>query len=196
MKPYICKYRVTLREIANRYHFESEHLLSLNPHIAAIDVQIDPGTKVNLPSPGIPVRKSAEFPSCPPVPAAYQEHWIPLTPIEKMAQTDYDVLIIGSGAGGGAVLWRLCEQWKNSGKRIGMIEAGDLLLPTHAFNLPTFDVQRLTAYLRRIEDQVGRLWPDYPDARIVRALGGRTLKWFTFAPPFSPCRVRILADSI
>ena len=33
--------------------------------------------------------------------------WIPLTPIEKMAQTNYDVLIVGSGAGGGAALWQI-----------------------------------------------------------------------------------------
>ncbi|UUZ84244.1 ThuA domain-containing protein [Paenibacillus sp. P26] len=70
------------------------------------------------------------------------EPWIPLTPIEKMAETHYDVLIIGGGAGGGASLWRLCEQAKSSGKRIGMIEAGDLVLPTHAHNLPTFDQTR------------------------------------------------------
>ncbi len=29
---------------------------------------------------------------------------IPITPIETMAQTNYDVLIVGSGAGGGAAL--------------------------------------------------------------------------------------------
>ncbi len=45
----------------------------------------------------------------PPLPLLDQ--WIPLTSIEQMAKTDYDVLIIGSGAGGGAALWRLCEQW-------------------------------------------------------------------------------------
>ena len=52
-------------------------------------------------------------------------NWIPLSSLEDMAKTDYDVLIVGTGAGGGAVLWRLCEQWQNQGKRIGIIERGD-----------------------------------------------------------------------
>jgi hypothetical protein len=29
------------------------------------------------------------------------DSWIPMTPLGKMAETDYDVLIVGSGAGGG-----------------------------------------------------------------------------------------------
>lgn len=52
--------------------------------------------------------------------------WIPLVSLEKMEQTEYDVLIIGTGAGGGAVLWRLCEQWGANEKRIGVVEAGGL----------------------------------------------------------------------
>ncbi|UUZ89621.1 hypothetical protein LJK87_26400 [Paenibacillus sp. P25] len=79
-----------------------------------------------------------------------------------MAETDYDVLIVGGGAGGGAVLWRLCEQWGQEGKRIGMIEAGDLLLPTHGFNVPTFDEDRAAAYVARVADPTVRRWTDYP----------------------------------
>ncbi len=41
-------------------------------------------------------------------------------PIRTMEQTDYDVIIVGTGAGGGAVLWRLCEQWKENGKKVGI----------------------------------------------------------------------------
>ena len=105
-----------------------------------------------------------------------------------MAQTDYDVLIVGSGAGGGAALWRLCEQSKKSGLRIGMIEAGDLLLPTHAHNLPTFDQTRFDQYIESppYVEPVGNLWPDYPGARIFRALGGRTLHWYLMSPRFRP----------
>lgn len=120
----------------------------------------------------------------PPLPALDQ--WIPLTPIEQMAQTDYDVLIVGSGAGGGAALWRLCEQSKEQGLKIGMIEAGDLLLPTHVFNMPMFDEQRAADYLLRVADLLGRRWPDFSGAKMVRALGGRTLFWYLFAPRFNP----------
>jgi choline dehydrogenase-like flavoprotein len=118
--------------------------------------------------------------------------WIPLTPIEKMAETNYDVLIVGSGAGGGAALWRLIEQSKNKGMRIGMIEAGDLMLPTHAHNLPTFDQTRFTQYLEnpRYAEPVGKLWTDYPGARIFRALGGRTLHWYLMCPRLLPEEIK------
>ena len=55
-----------------------------------------------------------------------------------MSGTDYDVLIVGSGPGGGAVLQRLCELWKNQGaKKIGILEKGDKLFHSHAQNIPT-----------------------------------------------------------
>ena len=66
-----------------------------------------------------------------------------------MVQTDYDVIIVGTGAGGGAVLWRLCEQWGKSGKRIAIVDAGDLFLPTHVQNIPTLnDVERRFRFIR------------------------------------------------
>lgn len=41
-------------------------------------------------------------PSCPPrmIPSDYLTHWIPLSSLEEMAKTEYDVLIVGTGAGG------------------------------------------------------------------------------------------------
>jgi len=60
----------------------------------------------------------------------------PWTPLEKMKKTDYDVVIVGTGPGGGSVLWRLAEQWRNNGKRIGVVETGDLILPAHSHDLP------------------------------------------------------------
>ena len=116
------------------------------------------------------------------------DDWIPLTPIEKMAQTDYDVIIAGSGAGGGAALWRLCRQWGNDGKRIGMIESGPLLLPTHGRNLPTMNDERFVRYFENPlhTEYIGKSWPEYPGARIVRALGGRTLQWYLVSPCLNP----------
>nr|WP_275983987.1 GMC family oxidoreductase [Paenibacillus hamazuiensis] len=108
--------------------------------------------------------------------------WIPLTPLEQMEQNEYDVLIIGSGAGGGSVLWRLCQHWKNQRKRIGMIERGRLVIPTHARNLPTMNQDRLTAYFSGISRPLPGAGPYYPGARQLFALGGRTLFWYAFAP--------------
>lgn len=115
------------------------------------------------------------------------DEWIPLTPVEKMAQTEYDVLIVGSGAGGGAALWRLCQQFGRSGKKIGMIEAGPLLLPTHGRNIPTMNDERFVEYFANPlhTEYIGKEWPAYAGAKIIRALGGRTLQWYLLSPRFS-----------
>ena len=58
-----------------------------------------------------------------------------------MSNTNYDVLIVGTGPGGGATLQRLCELWKNQGaKKIGIFEMGDKLFHSHALNIPTQNV--------------------------------------------------------
>ncbi|MDQ8736413.1 GMC family oxidoreductase [Paenibacillus sp. LHD-38] len=64
-----------------------------------------------------------------------------------MAREAYDILIVGTGAGGGTVLWRLCERLAKEQLRIGIIEAGDLVVPTHTQNLPTYNV-----------DDVANMW--------------------------------------
>ncbi|MGG1893605.1 hypothetical protein [Bacillus paranthracis] len=49
---------------------------------------------------------------------SHPNEWISVIPLEQMTNKEYDVLIVGSGAGGGAVLWRLCEQWKNKKNKL------------------------------------------------------------------------------
>ncbi|WP_233531087.1 GMC family oxidoreductase [Paenibacillus alkalitolerans] len=188
MYVYVTEHGDTLRNIANRYDYEVSNLLSLNPHIAGSDFRLSADIQVKLPSPLPQARKLGEDPvQCPPPPAIPPLfHWIPLTPVEIMAQTDYDVLIVGSGAGGAAVLWRLCQQWAQSGKRIGMVEAGDLLLPTHAFHIPTFNEPQALEYWRQVAVHKKEEWPDFQGAKIVYGLGGRTLIWYGWSPRFEP----------
>ncbi|KRE53698.1 glucose-methanol-choline oxidoreductase [Paenibacillus sp. Soil522] len=132
-------------------------------------------------------------PACPPAPpTGYLDQWIPLTRIEEMEKTDYDVLIVGTGAGGSAVLWRLCEQLIANGKRIGVVEAGDLLLPTHAQNLPTLNVERFVQLFTnpKISIPIGKTIPDFPAATMLYALGGRTLFWSAVSPRMHPSVLR------
>ncbi|MDQ0877362.1 choline dehydrogenase-like flavoprotein [Paenibacillus sp. V4I3] len=187
---YVTEHGDTLRKIADKYNCELENLLSLNPYISNLDLDLSADVQIKLPL--LHVRRINDAAvSCPPEPSGTPlDQWIPLTSIEQMVQTDYDVLIIGSGAGGGAALWRLCEQWGQNGKKIGMIEAGDLQLPTHAFNLPTLDEQRALEYWERIAERPGKRWPDYPGTKMVKALGGRTLLWYLFSPRFNPSAFR------
>lgn len=102
--------------------------------------------------------------------------------LDEMALNEYDVIIVGTGAGGGAALWRLCEQWKNTGKRVGVVERGGLLLPTNAFNLPTGETAINLYNNPRIGIRLGQSLPQFPGARLVYALGGRTLFWGAVCP--------------
>nr|WP_240633085.1 GMC oxidoreductase [Paenibacillus montanisoli] len=98
-----------------------------------------------------------------------------------MERNEYDVIVVGTGAGGGAALWRLCERWEHCGKRIGVVEAGDLLLQTHAVNIATMNHERVRAFFLnpKVSEPVA---PALPGARQLFALGGRTLFWSAVTP--------------
>ncbi|CCC86184.1 glucose-methanol-choline oxidoreductase (plasmid) [Paenibacillus polymyxa M1] len=108
--------------------------------------------------------------------------WIQITPLEKMIEIEYDVLIVGSGAGGGAVLWRLADQWGNNGKKIGVVEAGDLFLPTHAMNLPTINYQQNSSLVTNKFGFYGEELPELPGAMSKIVFGGATLFWSNLTP--------------
>lgn len=101
-----------------------------------------------------------------------------------MEQTDYDVIIIGSGAGGGAVLWRLCDRTRNNGMRVGMIEAGDLLVPSHTHNLAILSGGRAERWVASpyVTRRIGRTLPEFSGAKQIFALGGRTIQWAANTP--------------
>lgn len=196
MKFYIASDGDTLFKIAKKYDIEVEQLTSLNPHITAPYRDIT-GLQIKLPS-------STPFSTvCPVEPLSeYLDHWIPLTSLEQMARVHYDVIIVGTGAGGGAVLWRLCEHWGKIGKRIGVIEAGDLMLPTNAQNIATLDAERYVKYWmnpkfwKKIgETQPACPIPDFIDASFplafqqFLALGGRTLIWNAVSPRMHPTEI-------
>ncbi|WP_242143364.1 MULTISPECIES: GMC oxidoreductase [unclassified Bacillus cereus group] len=114
----------------------------------------------------------------------YPNNWIPTKSVEQMANTTYDVLIVGSGAGGGATLYRLCEMWKKQGaKRIGILEKGNKLFHSHALNIPTINNDRMRDQLWPDNSTpVGERLPEFSGARHTYALGGRTLFWNAGCP--------------
>ncbi|WP_223830082.1 GMC oxidoreductase [Paenibacillus arenilitoris] len=194
MKIWVSNEHDTLRTIAQKIGVSVDVLIKFNPHIAYPDLAAA-GRTVYLPSaPALAPADTGKFavpsgelqegsiPTCPLPPVRPLNNWIPLTPIEQMAEEEYDVLIIGTGAGGGSVLWRLCQQWKNERKRIGIIERGDQYIPTQARNLPTMNQERLSAYFAHLSRPLPGAGPGYPGARQLFALGGRTLFWYTFSP--------------
>lgn len=189
MRIHIANDGYTLRIIASKHQIPVAELMVLNSDIADPDRNVG-GKPVRLPTYNTAGSSRLYIPhTCPPAaPTGYLDQWIPLTPIEEMEKTDYDVLIVGTGAGGSAVLWRLCEKLKASGKRIGIIEAGDLLLPMHAQNLPTINVKRYVQFFSnpKISIPIGKKIPDFPAATLLHALGGRTIFWSGVSPRMHP----------
>jgi choline dehydrogenase-like flavoprotein len=184
LRIYVADHEDTLLTISHKYQIELVQVMSLNPHIDRSDTIIT-GQSVNLPSQTRQVNDNRVVaPFCPPATESeFLPTWIPLTSVEQMAETEYDVLIVGSGAGGGAALWRLCEQWGENGKKIGIVERGDLFLPTHVANIATIDGDSFRLYAPpQITDRIGNRLPQYSGAKLIYALGGRTLLWGAITP--------------
>lgn len=173
----------TFDSIAKQYQIEVERLRVANPQIPARSLNLS-GAAIRIPGP-LPSADAGHAFSCPPVePAPYLDHWIPLASLHEMEETEYDVIVIGTGMGGGAALWRLCEQYANTGKRIGVVEKGDLFLQTHHWNVPTLDNERAARLFANpgISCPVGKTLPQFSGARELYALGGRTLFWGVVSP--------------
>ncbi|WP_240468732.1 GMC oxidoreductase [Gracilibacillus sp. YIM 98692] len=179
MRIYIANHNDSLQTISKKFHVNIDELMSLNPNIDNPNLNIS-GKVIKLACQ--PKSDNSKLNSSPKLDDSNLNlHWIPLTSLDEMEKTDYDVLIVGSGGGGGAALWRLCQQWQGTGKKIGVVEAGDLLLQTHVNNLPTMNPERAEDYFLHHSREVSDI-----SSREVIALGGRTLFWLGATPRMSP----------
>ena len=105
-----------------------------------------------------------------------------------IAPTDqpYDVIVIGSGIGGGI----LADEVSDLGFRVLVLEAGGLLFPTHVANLP----RRHRLDRDRMIKHIWELWADFQTKQYEKLnnndydgaygfnLGGRSLFWGAFIP--------------
>jgi len=100
-------------------------------------------------------------------------------------QKTYDVIVIGSGIGGGV----LADQLSDVGLDVLVLEAGGYLFPTHVGNLP-----RQHTLQAQVDKNIWHLWDEFKVTNYVNApgskyggaqgfnLGGRSLFWGAFMP--------------
>ena len=113
-----------------------------------------------------------------------------------MAQERADVLVIGSGAAGGALAWRLTEL----GARVVCLEQGDWVTPA-AMGSAQLDYEK---YLLRgawhFDPNVRQKREDYPvistgddpvNVSMFNAVGGTTIHWQGHFPRFHPSDFRV-----
>ncbi|MFS0724977.1 GMC oxidoreductase [Paenibacillus sp. 1P07SE] len=176
MRLYIAGESDSLQTIARQCGTDVRKLMALNPQYNDPSLPI-PGLQVKLP-PAEEERVCA-LPACTfqLINPSARESWMPLTSLEEMERTEYDLLIVGTGAGGSAVLKRVMQQMPGAKLRIGVVERGGLLIPTHAQNIHTMTPRRAFDYYATEADYID----GYLSGQIY-ALGGRTLFWSTTSP--------------
>jgi hypothetical protein len=98
----------------------------------------------------------------------------------------YDVIVIGSGIGGGI----LADEVSDLGFRVLVLEAGGLLFPTHVANLP----RRHRLDRNQVIKHIWELWGEFQSKQYEKLpnndydgaygfnLGGRSLFWGAFIP--------------
>lgn len=107
-----------------------------------------------------------------------------------------DVLVIGSGAAGGALTWRLSEK----GAKVVCLEQGGWIAPT---DLASADPKYESHFMRgdfNFDPNVRQLREDYPiikegefdhNVAMVNAVGGTTIHWQGHFPRFHPSDFRV-----
>jgi choline dehydrogenase-like flavoprotein len=111
-----------------------------------------------------------------------------------LAETEADILIIGAGASGAAVAWRLSD----AGFRIVCLEQGRWHRPSeYSTSFADWEFRGATSF--NFNPNVRALPEDYPiddtesdvTPLMFNAVGGSTVHWTAHAPRFHPSDFRV-----
>ena len=112
-------------------------------------------------------------------------------------RTDFDVIVIGSGMGGGMFADDYIDQ-KGQHKRLLVIEAGSYLYPTHVFNINRFPNADVAARFKvknffQVGDSNAK---HYIHEEPMLNLGGRSIFWSGLIPQIQPWELEFFPDTV
>lgn len=112
-------------------------------------------------------------------------------------RTDFDIIIIGSGIGGGVLADDLADRLGGS-KRILVIEAGSLIYPTHVYNICRFPNSQLAKHFG-----CNTFWQSGNDTsqnfigeKPQLNLGGRSIFWSGLIPMIQPWELEFFPPAV
>jgi hypothetical protein len=116
------------------------------------------------------------------------------------ADNDFDIVIAGSGMGGGILADDLADRFATggSGTRILLLEAGSYLFPTHVFNVgrfPNADVARAYA-VQTFTQPGGERDQFYIHEQPQLNFGGRSIFWSGLIPTIQPWELEFFPQQV
>jgi hypothetical protein len=110
---------------------------------------------------------------------------------------DFDIIIVGSGMGGGVLADALADRFGQS-KRILVVEAGSFIYPTHVYNLCRFPNFRLAKhYACDTFWQAGNEHTQhYIGEKPQLNVGGRSIFWSGLIPALQPWELAFFPDRV
>lgn len=114
------------------------------------------------------------------------------------ASNDFDIIIIGSGMGGGILADDLAER-VGGAQRILVLEAGSYLFPTHVYNTSRFDNAGIARSFdcKTFWQQSGDMGAEhYIHERPQLSFGGRSIFWSGLIPTAQPWELHFFPDGV
>ncbi len=110
---------------------------------------------------------------------------------------DFDIIIIGSGIGGGILADELADRFGDA-KRILLLEAGSYVFPTHVYNISNFDNAAIS---RKFSSSNFYQLGGFSDKHYIHEkpqmnFGGRSIFWSGLIPTIQPWELDFFPDNV